>query len=64
MSAAEFDERCIRTANQMTFFGEPVYTLKAERLLVLVGHLYEENQRLKESLKLTAGLRGNLVMPK
>lgn len=62
MSIDEFEARCRKTAEGMTFFGEPVQGLDADRLLVLVGHLYDENKRLKESVERTSHLFGNLVI--
>ncbi len=35
----------------MTFFGEPVQDMTAERMLVVVGHLVTENNRLKDEIR-------------
>lgn len=53
MSFEDFEARCRRAVEGMTFFGEPVQDMDANRLLLVIGHFAEENKRLKESLKMT-----------
>lgn len=35
----------------MTFFGEPVQDMTAEQLLLVVGHLVMESERLKDEIR-------------
>lgn len=43
----KFKARCIAAVEGMKFFDQPVQDMTAEELLVVVGHLIGENDRLK-----------------
>lgn len=61
MSIAELESIWAKAAEGMTFFGEPVKDFNADRLLLVVGYLAEENRRMTSRMRVRSEFLDKLL---